>query len=71
MGKNGIANELNKSTERANALLDEIKEFVNVQADNPNWGHVGDIRYVNGQLRNVLGFLAGEPARQGCDDQTH
>ena len=41
------------------SLRDLIEDMPEPESDGINWGHVGSMGHINGQLRELLGFVEG------------
>ena len=39
------------------AILAKVEDHNNLEPGQVNWGHVGDLAYVNEQLSNIMEFL--------------
>ena len=40
-------------------LQQAIEDMPNPESINGNWGYAGNMSYINGQLRKILGFVEG------------
>jgi hypothetical protein len=41
-------------------LQDSIEDMPEPESINGNWGHAGNMSYINGQLRELLAFASGK-----------
>jgi hypothetical protein len=64
MRKTELLNVYENTHLKAQALLEEIRELIlqmpNGELQRLDWGHVGDITHIAGQLTEVRDFLAGD-----------